>query len=249
MSVSKYFMLRPSVLDWDFIAKHYPDYYHSNAITKSNDMSFCFGDLGDVPCDTEITEESYRAFEESAGELAYRVENGFADFIGSGLTFGQAAEYFDDWLYAVAVLEGEGSVRVSEAVRLWAEKVFNTPSDERRQWYVGRLSSDSAPTASERLLIEIANYIALKYGLDFGDDGESVFGVFANTLQAHLWHDRELRFSFFLKPDGQGLSVYGSSSFSPLQTVFIDDDMPVASAQTLLAILISGRVPNTAVSN
>lgn len=100
-------MLRPSALDWDFIEKHYPNYYRSNAILKSDDMSYCLGDMGDVPRDTVITEESYKAFEEYAEDLAYRVENGFADFIGSGLTFGQAADYFDDWLYAVAVLEGE----------------------------------------------------------------------------------------------------------------------------------------------
>ena len=85
MSVSKYFMLRPSALDWDFIEKHYPNYYRSNAILKSDDMSYCLGDMGDVPRDTVITEESYEAFEEYAEDLAYRVENGFADFIGSGL--------------------------------------------------------------------------------------------------------------------------------------------------------------------
>lgn len=85
VSVSKYFMLRPSSLDWDFIEKHYPNYYRSNAILKSDDMSYCLGDMGDVPRDTVITEESYEAFEEYAEDLAYRVENGFADFIGSGL--------------------------------------------------------------------------------------------------------------------------------------------------------------------
>ena len=146
VSVSKYFMLRPSSLDWDFIEKHYPNYYRSNAILKSDDMSYCLGDMGDVPRDTVITEESYEAFEEYAEDLAYRVENGFADFIGSGLTFGQTADYFDDWLYAVAVLEGEGCIQVSEAVRLWAEKIYNTPSKERRQWYTGRLSSDPKPS-------------------------------------------------------------------------------------------------------
>lgn len=249
MSVSKYFMLRPSALDWDFIEKHYPNYYHSNAILKSNDMSFCIGDLGDVPCDTEITEESYQAFEESAGELAYRVENGFADFIGSGLTFGQTADYFDDWLYAVAVLEGEGCIQVSEAMRLWAEKVYNTPSKERRQWYSGRLSSDPKPSDAERLLIEVANYIALKYGLDFGEDGESVFGVFEHTLQVHLWQDGGLRFSFFLKPGEQGLSVYGNSKFCPLQNILIGNAMPIGAAQALIDILISGRDPHTAVSD
>ena len=161
MSVSKYLMRRPAILDWNFMERHYPDYYHSDAILKSDDMSYCLGDMGNVPCDTLITEESYKAFEEYAEDLAYRVENGFADFIGSGLTFGQAADYFDDWLYAVAVLEGEGCIQISEAVRLWAEKVFNTPAEKRRQWYAGRLSSDPKPSDTERLLIEVANYIAV----------------------------------------------------------------------------------------
>ena len=249
MSVSKYFMLRPSALDWNFIEKHYPDYYHSNAILKSDDMSFCIGDLGDVPCDTEITEESYQALEESAEDLAYRVENGFADFIGSGLTFGQTADYFDDWLYAVAVLEGEGCVQVSEAVRLWAEKIYNTPSKERRQWYTGRLSSDPKPSDAERLLIEVANYIALKYGLVFGENGESVLDVFENILQAHLYREAEPGFAFHLKPDRLGLSVTGYSRYLQLQSMVIGNDIPVSTAQTLIDILISGNVPNTAVSD
>lgn len=196
MSVSKYFMLRPSALDWDFIEKHYPNYYRSNGILKSDDMSYCLGDMGDVPRDTVITEESYKAFEEYAEDLAYRVENGFADFIGSGLTFGQAADYFDDWLYAVAVLEGEGCIQVSEAVRLWAEKVFNTPAEKRRQWYAGRLSSDPKPSDAERLLI----------------------------------------------------SVFGSSKYFPLQSIVISNEMPIAAAQTLIDILISGNAPNMVVS-
>lgn len=111
VSVSKYLMRRPAILDWNFMERHYPDYYHSDAILKSDDMSYCLGDMGNVPCDTLITEESYKAFEEYAEDLAYRVENGFADFIGSGLTFGQAADYFDDWLYAVAVLEEKAVFR------------------------------------------------------------------------------------------------------------------------------------------
>lgn len=248
MSVSKYFMLRPSALDWDFIEKHYPNYYHSDAILKSDDMSYCLGDMGNVPCDTLITEESYKAFEEYAEDLAYRVENGFADYIGSGLTFGQAADYFDDWLYAVAVLEGDGCIQVSEAVRLWAEKVFNTPAEKRRQWYAGRLSSDPKPSDTERLLIEVANYIALKYGLVFGENGESVLDVSENILQAHLYRDAEPGFSFFLKPNQFGLSVFGSSRYFPLQSIVISNEMPIAAAQTLIDILISGNAPNMVVS-
>lgn len=249
MSVSKYFMLRPSALDWDFIEKHYPNYYRSNAILKSDDMSYCLGDMGDVPRDTVITEESYKAFEEYAEDLAYRVENGFADFIGSGLTFGQTADYFDDWLYAVAVLEGEGCVQVSEAVRLWAEKIYNTPSKERRQWYTGRLSSDPKPSDAERLLIEVANYIALKYGLVFGENGESVLDVSENILQAHLYREEEPGFSIHLKPDQLGLSVSGRSRYLQLQSMVIGNDIPASAAQTLIDILISGNVPNTAVSD
>lgn len=249
MSVSKYFMLRPSALDWDFIEKHYPNYYRSNAILKSDDMSYCLGDMGNVPCDTLITEESYKAFEEYAEDLAYRVENGFADFIGSGLTFGQTADYFDDWLYAVAVLEGEGCIQVSEAVRLWAEKIYNTPSKERRQWYIGRLSSDPKPSNAERLLIEVANYIALKYGLVFGENGESVLDVFENILQAHLYREAEPGFSFHLKPDRLGLSVTGYSRYLQLQSIVIGNELPIAAAQTLIDILISGNAPNTVVSD
>ncbi|HFC6479543.1 TPA: hypothetical protein ACFNOG_000524 [Neisseria meningitidis] len=268
MSVSKYFMLRPSAMDWDFIEKHYPNYYRSNAILKSDDMSYCLGDMGDVPRDTVITEESYKAFEEYAEDLAYRVENGFADFIGSSLTFGQAADYFDDWLYAVAVLEGVGCIQVSEAVRFWAEKVFNTPAEKRRQWYAGRLSSDPKPSDpkpsdpkpsdpkpsdpkpsdAERLLIEVANYIALKYGLVFGENGESVLDVSENILQAHLYRDAESGFSFFLKPNQFGLSVFGSSRYFPLQSIMIGNEMPISAAQTLIDILISGNAPNTVVS-
>ena len=248
MSVSKYFMLRPSALDWDFIEKHYPNYYRSNAILKSDDMSYCLGDMGDVPRDTVITEESYKAFEEYAEDLAYRVENGFADFIGSGLTFGQAADYFDDWLYAVAVLEGEGCIQVSKAVHLWAKKVFNTPAEKRRQWYAGRLSSDPKPSDAERLLIEVANYIALKYGLVFGENGESVLDVSENILQAHLYREADPGFSFFLKPDQFGLSVFGSSKYFPLQRIVISNEMPIAAAQTLIDILISGNAPNTVFS-
>jgi hypothetical protein len=248
VSVSKYLMRRPAILDWNFMERHYPDYYHSDAILKSDDMSYCLGDMGNVPCDTLITEESYKAFEEYAEDLAYRVENGFADFIGSGLTFGQAADYFDDWLYAVAVLEGEGCIQVSEAVRLWAEKVFNTPAEKRRQWYAGRLSSDPKPSDAERLLIEVANYIALKYGLVFGENGESVLDVFENILQAHLYREAEPGFSFHLKPDRLGLSVTGYSRYLQLQSIVISNEMPIAAAQTLIDILISGNAPNTVVS-
>lgn len=204
--------------------------------------------MGDVPRDTVITEESYKAFEEYAEDLAYRVENGFADFIGSGLTFGQAAVYFDDWLYAIAVLEGEGCIQVSEAVHLWAEKVFNTPAEKRRQWYVGRLSSDPKPSDAERLLIEVANYIALKYGLVFGENGESVLDVSENILQTHLYREADPGFSFFFKPDQFGLSVFGSSKYFPLQSIVISNEMPIPAAQILIDILISGNAPNTVFS-
>lgn len=249
MSVSKYFMRRPTVLDWNFMERHYPDYYHSNAVLKSDDMSFCLGDMGDIPRDTLITVESYKAFESYAEDLAYRVENGFADYIDSGLTFFQAAECFDDELFAVAILEGEGDILVGDAVRLWARKINDTSFDERKMWYLDRKSSEPVPTPGEQLLIEVANYIALKYGLDFGEDGESVFGVFEHTLQAHLWQDGGLRFSFFLKPDEQGLSMYGNSKFCPLQNILIGNAMPISAAQALIDILISGRDPHTAVSD
>lgn len=133
-------------------------------------------------------------------------------------------------------------------MRLWAEKVFNTPAEKRRQWYAGRLSSDPKPSDAERLLIEVANYIALKYGLVFGENGESVLDVFENILQAHLYREAEPGFSFHLKPDRLGLSVTGYSRYLQLQSIVISNEMPIAAAQTLIDILISGNAPNTVVS-
>ena len=63
-------------------------------------------------------------------------------------------------------------------------------------------------------MIEVANYIALKYGLVFGENGESVLDVSENILQAHLYCEADPGFSFFFKPDKFGLSVFGSKVFS-----------------------------------
>lgn len=98
-------------------------------------------------------------------------------------------------------------------------------------------------------MIEVANYIALKYGLVFGENGESVLDMFENILQAHLYREAEPGFAFHLKPDRLGLSVTGYSRYLQLQSMVIGNDIPVSTAQTLIDILISGNVPNTAVSD
>ena len=102
--------------------RHYPDYYHSDAILKSDDMSYCLGDMEMYPAIRLLLRKVIRHLKNMPKTLPIVSKTAFADFIGSGLTFGQASDYFDDWLYAVAVLEGEGCIQVSEAVRLWAEK-------------------------------------------------------------------------------------------------------------------------------
>ena len=105
------------------------------------------------------------------------------------------------------------------------------------------------PADAERLLIEVANYIVLKYSLVFGENGESVLDVSENILQAHLYREAEPGFSFHLKPDRLGLSVSGRSKYIQLQNIVIGNEMPISAAQTLIDILISGNVPNTAVSD
>ena len=98
-------------------------------------------------------------------------------------------------------------------------------------------------------MIEVANYIALKYGLVVDENGESVLDVSENILQAHLHRDADPGFSFFLKTNQFGLSVFGSSRYFPLQSIVISNEMPISAAQTLIDILISGSAPNTAVSD
>lgn len=128
---------RPEGLDWDFLERFYPDYYHSDEILMSDDMSFCLDDLAD-DClkwyDTVINDENHQAFVGLWEEYAYRAKNGFDEFFGDGLTYYQTQTLYDDELYAEAVLNASSDAVTPDTVR-WAEKVWNTPYKDKKAWY------------------------------------------------------------------------------------------------------------------
>ncbi|UOO85684.1 hypothetical protein [Neisseria arctica] len=126
---------RPN-LDWDFVEAHYPDYYHCNIICQSGDMSACF-EFTDLDSDEVITKEAIGRLKALAPdrfnsrEPSYQQVQAFSDYIGSGLTFGQAQQQIDDYCLAKAVLNCPADAAVLSAETLkWAQVVLNDWNNE-----------------------------------------------------------------------------------------------------------------------
>lgn len=96
-------------LDWDFVEAHYPDYHRCDIICQSGDMAACF-EFADTDPDEVITADAVGRLKALASdkqesrEPSYQQVQAFDDYVGSGLTFGQAARKVDDYCLAKAVL-------------------------------------------------------------------------------------------------------------------------------------------------
>lgn len=107
-SVSTNPLPRPD-LDWDFVEAHYPDYHRCNIICQSNDMTACFEFAG-IDSEELITADAVGCLKALAldrlesREPSYHQVQVFDDYIGSGLTFGQAAQQVDDYCLSKAIL-------------------------------------------------------------------------------------------------------------------------------------------------
>lgn len=110
-------------LNWEFVEQHYPGYHCSDAICLSNDMAACF-EFAELDADALVTEDSVAALKAQVGDSEpsdYQV-CAFDNYIGSGMTFGQAAQETDDYCLAVAIRHC--TELLPEQYRLWADNVL-----------------------------------------------------------------------------------------------------------------------------
>lgn len=126
---------RPAGLEWEFLEQFYPDYSHCDEILRSDDMSYvrqevCNGHFDSRPVTAESQHELCRLYP----ELDYRIENGFNDYVDTGLTYYQAQTWFDDELFFKAVMNAPASA-VMPHTRQWAWDYEHATENELRTWY------------------------------------------------------------------------------------------------------------------
>ena len=110
-------------LNWEFVEQHYPDYQRSDVICLSNDMAACF-EFAELDADALVTEDTVATLKAQASysePSVYQVCE-FDDYVGSGMTFGQAAQETDDYCLAVAI--HHCTAPLPEQYRLWADNVL-----------------------------------------------------------------------------------------------------------------------------
>lgn len=56
--------------DWNFVETHYPDYYHSNLISLSNDVT-CVVEYGDVDSNQPVSFEMYQHLKKQVNDYPY----------------------------------------------------------------------------------------------------------------------------------------------------------------------------------
>lgn len=94
-------------LDWEFVTRWYPDYWHSQRITLANDVS-CVIDFGDVSKDDLVSEEMYESLsaqlaDEPNGDLSEGHISWLPDFIGTNLTLEEVETMLDVECKAIAL--------------------------------------------------------------------------------------------------------------------------------------------------
>lgn len=89
----------------------------------SNDMAACF-EFAELDADALVTEDTVAALKAQASYSEPSVYQvcAFDDYVGSGMTFGQAAQETDDYCLAVAIRHC--TEPLPEQCRLWADNVL-----------------------------------------------------------------------------------------------------------------------------